>query len=55
MHQKNLIKTPRQEHLINRPLVVLGNSDKKQLSLEAKQWAKEARKESKDWGKLFVF
>lgn len=52
---KNLIKTPSQESLNNKPLVVLGNSGKKQLSIEAKQWAKEVRKESKDWEKLLVF
>jgi hypothetical protein len=52
---KNRIKASNQERLNNKPLVILGNSDKKQLSIEAKQWAREARKESKGWEKLLVF
>ncbi len=37
------------QNIVNKPIISLGNSSKKQLKIEAKSWVKEAQKESKIW------
>lgn len=38
---------------INTPLVKLGNSSKAQLKKDAAKWVVQARKDSKNWNKMF--
>ncbi len=54
MHQKKPTRANTKDLCLNKPLIVLGNSSREQLKYEAKQWIKEAQKESKNWGKIFV-
>lgn len=54
MHQKKPTRANTKDSHPSKPLIVLGNSSKEQLKSEAKQWIKEAQKESKNWGKIFA-
>ncbi|MCF7964162.1 MAG: hypothetical protein K9L79_01345 [Methylobacter tundripaludum] len=54
MHQKKSTRANSKDIYLSEPLIVLGNSSKEQLKSEAKQWIKEAQKESKSWGKIFA-
>jgi hypothetical protein len=54
MCQKKQHKTTTDNRYSSTSLVSLGNSGNDQLKIEAKKWVKEARKESKIWGKALI-
>jgi hypothetical protein len=55
MCQKNQPKTTTTNNKYpSNSLVSLGNSSNDQLKTEAKKWVKEARRESRIWGKALI-
>lgn len=55
MSQKAVVNAKTRDSVPKNAVVVLGNSSKEQLKQEAKQWIKDAQRDSKNLSSMFTF